>query len=220
MKFISIEGMDGCGKQTQTDLLYKYLLSLNKYKITNLSFPVYTSDSGKIIKKHLYGEINTEKFSSPYSISLLYSMDRYLNYIENKENINNSDIVLCNRYTMSNIIYQLPKLPITEHEYYIKWLYDIEFDKIGLPIPDLVLYLSVSNEISQELLSKRYNNDSSKKDIYERNIPYLLKCKQCVENKIKDGILDWKVINCDNNGKIRDTDDISKDIVKEVLKIL
>ena len=68
------------------------------------------------------------------------------------------------RYVTSNIIYQMSKLPKEEWNSFIDWLNDFEYKKLGIPKPDLVIYLDVEPEVSQKLMEKRYGGDNSKKD--------------------------------------------------------
>ena len=57
------------------------------------------------------------------------------------------------------------------------WLYDYEYKKVGIPKPDAVIYLDMSPEVSQKLMSKRYMGDESKKDIHEKDKEYLAKSR-------------------------------------------
>lgn len=76
------------------------------------------------------------------------------------------------RYTTSNAIYQMTKLPRDQWDSFLAWLKDYEYKRLGLPEPDLVLFLDMPIEISQKLLSARYNGDESKKDIHESSAAF------------------------------------------------
>ena len=103
---------------------------------------------------------------------------------------------MCDRYATSNAVYQTVKLPVEQWSDYIHWLDDLENEKLGIPKPDTVIYLDMSVEVSQKLLSSRYNGNESKKDIHECNVDFLRQCRTtalyCAEK------LGWNVIKCDD----------------------
>lgn len=72
-------------------------------------------------------------------------------------------MILADRYATSNSIYQMEKLDEAEWDKYLDWSADFEYDKIGIPKPDAVIYLDMPVEISQKLMSARYNGDEEKR---------------------------------------------------------
>lgn len=54
-----IEGVDGSGKATQTDLLYQALQKQER-PVRKVSFPNYDSPSSSLIKMYLNGEFGTD----------------------------------------------------------------------------------------------------------------------------------------------------------------
>ena len=134
-KLIIIEGTDGSGKQTQTELLYKKLCKLKgKEKIKKISFPNYDSKASEPVKMYLAGEFGKKAQSvNAYAASVLYSVDRFASYKMEWENFYNSGgIVISDRYTISNMIHQVPKIDNEiEKEKYLKSeskLKDIKLD--------------------------------------------------------------------------------------------
>ena len=61
------------------------------------------------------------------------------------------------------MVHQTSKLPKAQWDEYLEWIYDFEFNKLGLPVPDLTIYLRMPVDVSEQLLSKRYGNDDSKR---------------------------------------------------------
>lgn len=214
-KLIVIEGLDGCGKTTQINLLKEQLGDDVEY----IKFPNYSEASGSLIKMYLAGEFGTASdCSNAYSASLLYTVDRFASYKKTWEkDYLSSKTVLCDRYTSSNIIHQMSKLPSDERAAYMNWLHDLEFNKVGLPRPDAVIFLDVPIEVSQRLMSERYKGDESKKDIHENNLEYLNKCYGCA--KIAAKYLEWHVIKCTSENKMRPIKDINKEILEIISKI-
>lgn len=193
-KIIVLEGLDGSGKSTQLDLSLGYLKE-NGVTCRSVSFPNYEALSGKLVQQYLTGEIPCDGRNGAYAASAIYAADRYISYMTDWKGFYESGgVVLAGRYTTSNAIYQLTKLPPEEHEYYLNWLCDFEYGKLGLPEPDLVIFLDMPVRVSQGLLDKRYLGDKSKKDIHERNIEFLEECRKSA--LYSANMCGWKVINC------------------------
>ena len=193
-KLVVIEGLDGCGKSTQLDLALGYLKE-KKVNCRSVSFPNYQALSGKLVQQYLNGEIPCDGRNGAYAASAMYAVDRYISYMTDwKSFYENGGIVLSGRYTTSNAIYQLTKLPVSEHEYFLNWLCDFEYGKLGLPEPDLVIFLDMPIEVSQKLLDKRYLGDETKKDIHERNVEFLQECRKSALYTANQ--CGWKIIQC------------------------
>lgn len=130
-----------------------------------------------------------------YAASLFYSVDRYASYKQHWE----ADYlagrrILAARYATSNLLHQMVKLPRQEWDSYMEWLYDLEFDRMGLPRPDGVILLKMELAVSQRLLSERYQGNEGKKDIHERDLDYLGRCAQAADYAAQR--LGWTVISC------------------------
>lgn len=213
MSLIVIEGLDGSGKGTQSKLLAEYL---EKNSIENLkvSFPDYDSNSSALVKMYLAGDFGTEAGAvNAYAASSFYAVDRFASYnMKWKAQYESGMLILADRYTTSNITYQLSKLPEGEWDSFSEWLYDFEFNKLGLPEPDAVIYLDMDPKVSQKLLTSRYSGDDSKKDIHEKNIEYLTNCrKAAVYAQQKFG---WHKIVCNTDDlEPRKVEDIHNEIV-------
>ena len=190
-KLIIIEGTDGSGKQTQTELIYnKLTLLLGIEKIKKLSSPNYESKSSEPVKMYLSGEFgkNVEDVNA-YAASILYSVDRFASFKTEWENFyNGGGVIISDRYTTSNMIHQASKIrDDSEREKYLKWLIDLEWNKIAIPKPDLVLFLDVPFEVSQRLIEERKNKitGDNKKDIHENNTEYLKNSYNIAKNLSK-----------------------------------
>lgn len=216
-KLIVIEGLDGCGKSTQLELLPKALKERG-IDCKSVSFPQYESDSSALVKMYLSGRFGNKPGDvNAYAASVFYTVDRYASYKENwGEFYQNGGTVVSGRYTTSNAIHQTSKLPREEWEDFLNWLYDFEYNKIGIPKPDKVIFLDMPVEVSQKLLSNRYEGDEGKKDIHESDIEYLNNCRKAA--KFTADYSGWKTISCAKDGEPRSIEDIAADILEEVLK--
>ena len=211
-KLIVIEGLDGCGKQTQVSMLVK-ALEEKKKKVKYITFPDYKEPSSALIKMYL----NSEFGSSPsdvnaYAASSFYAVDRYASYKKFWEkNYLSGEIIICDRYTTSNAIYQMCKLPKNEWDSYLTWLCDYEYNKLKLPRPSKVIYLNMPIETSQALMKKRYSGDESKKDLHESNIEFLKICKEAAEYVLQKD--DWIKIDCVKDNIVKSKEQIHGEII-------
>ena len=218
-KIIVIEGLDGSGKATQTALLAQKL-SDRGVKVRRLEYPDYDSPSSSLVKMYLSGEFGSKPEDvNAYAASAFYAVDRVAGFLGDwKADYQSGTLFLCDRYCTSNIIYQMAKVSDAERDAFIEWQADFEYDKLGLPRPDAVIYLDVSPDVSQKLMEKRYGGDQSKKDLHESNLSFLLSCrKSALYAAEKCG---WKIIDCCENGDIKPIEKISEEIEKAVSDIL
>ena len=194
-KLIVIEGLDGSGKATQSELLCKYLESIGK-KVKKVSFPVYESDSSALVKMYLAGQFGQHPDDvNAYAASSFYAVDRYASYKTSWGSFyEQGGVIIADRYTTSNAVHQCSKLPQEQWEEYLHWLFDYEFRLLGLPAPDRVIYLQVDPAVSQRLMTQRYHGDESKKDIHEADFSYLMSCREAALYAAKR--FDWQVIEC------------------------
>lgn len=218
-KIIVIEGLDGSGKATQTKILAEKLKE-SGMNVRTLEFPDYSNPSSSLVKMYLGGVFgDNPQDVNAYAASAFYAVDRVASYLQFwKNDYANGDVILSDRYATSNIIYQMSKLPENEWDSFIEWQFDFEYKKLGIPQPDEVIYLDVEPEVSQKLMEKRYNGDSAKKDLHEKNLKFLFECRKSAIYAAKK--CGWKIIKCCENGEIKSIDKIADEIKEATLNIL
>lgn len=218
-RMVVIEGLDGSGKATQAKLLLAYLESKG-YTTYALDLPYYNDPSSTLVKMYLNGEMGDKPTDvNAYAASTFYAVDRYASFKKHWEKEYNSDkITVANRYTTSNASHQMTKLSEEDWDSYLQWLFDFEYNKIGIPEPECVIYLDMPVDISQKLLLKRYSGDEEKKDVHERDVQYLVSCHKAAVYAAEK--LGWEVIKCGENGEPFTVECISKmvcDVVERKL---
>lgn len=211
-KLIVIEGLDGSGKATQTKLLQEYLAAQG-ISVRRVSFPDYESDSSALVKMYLAGTFGDKPGDvNAYAASSFYAVDRYAGFKKDWGAFyENGGVIVADRYTTSNAIHQCSKLDKEQWDTYLDWLFAFEYDLLGIPAPDVVIYLKVDPEISQKLMSGRYHGDESRKDIHEKDVAYLKKSREAAEYCCEK--LGWKKIECSGSDGMRSIEEIQKDIV-------
>lgn len=219
MKIIVVEGCDGAGKSTQVQLLKEYLESVG-VKCRYIKFPNYWGDSSALVRMYLNGEIYKDnEHSNHYAASLFYACDRHITMYKYMEsNPDENEVVICDRYIGSNAIHQMIGIDKDKWDEYIEWLYDTECGKLGIPEETMTIYLDVSNETSDKLLSKRYMGDEEKRDIIEKDREYTEKCRE--SGKYIAYKKNWYIIKCDEHSKLRGIEDIHNEIKDDVNKAL
>lgn len=179
-KFIVIDGLDGTGKATQAKLLEAALEKMG-YTVHHIEAPNYAENSSWPVKEYLGGSMGDDPSKlNPYMCASFYAVDRMVQYHKNWKHLfelDDSHAIVADRYISANIIHQGAKIQSdTERNRFVEWCYEYEHGLCGMPKEDATIILNVPVEISQKLMSERYDCDESKKDIHERNKAYLENC--------------------------------------------
>lgn len=222
-KLIVIDGLDGSGKATQTKLL---LARLRKegYKVAVTDFPqYYTAFFGKMVGRYLSGEFGKANQVSPYLTSILYALDRWQAKEKMQKWLKEDRIIVSNRYVSANQIHQTAKIKGgKEKEKFLKWLDEMEFKVLGIPRPNLILYLNIPFQIGQRLVIKKGTRGyigGVKRDIHERDKNHLTEAqKQCLVLARK--FVCWREIKCIKNGVLLSKNDIAEVVWRVVKRII
>ncbi len=211
-KLIVFEGTDGSGKSTQFALLCKRLEEEGR-PFEKLVFPQYDKPSSALLRMYLGGEFGPHPDDvNAYAASTFYAVDRYAAWKTVwGEYYRQGGLVLSDRYTTSNAVHQTCKLPEEEWEEFLRWLFDFECGKLGLPVPDLVLYLDMPTERAVEMLRTRESATSTKGDIHEVDTAYLAKCRRTAHRAAQ--LYGWTVVPCvDGAGNVRSIEEIHEEV--------
>ena len=176
-KLIVFEGTDGSGKATQSKLLFERL-QREGVDCRKLDFPRYGEKSAALVELYLGGAFGTHPSDvNAYAASTFFAVDRYASYKQDWGGIyEGGGLILADRYTTSNAVHQGSKLPQAEQKAFFDWLYDFEYVRMGLPRPDMVIYLDVDIETSLSRIHHREERTGTHSDIHERDTEYLERC--------------------------------------------
>ena len=218
-KLIIMEGLDGSGKSTQTQLLQNYFKRKGiEYK--KIKLPDYDSPSSTLVKMYLGGEFGKKPSDvNAYAAGAFYAVDRYASFKQNwKTDYENNVLILADRYATSNSIYQMEKISPDKWDEYLTWSADFEYNKLGIPKPDCVIFLDMPVKISQRLMTGRYNGDEGKKDVHEADVDFLQKCRKSALYAAKKQ--NWNVVPCSDGNEPLSIEEIHNNIVKIIEKEL
>lgn len=221
-KLIVIEGVDSSGKQTQTKNLYNELKNRG-YDVMTVAFPNYKSKSSELVKMYLGGEFGDDPNAvNPYTASAFFAVDRVASYkLEWQNELNSDKIIIADRYTTSNMIHQASKIDdIDEKNKFLDWVYDFEYNKLGLPEPDAVIFLDMPVKYAKILMASRPNkiDNTMVLDIHEGNEEYLNHSYNNAVHVCEK--YDWLRIKCVDGERIKSIDEIAGEIIEKIEKMI
>ena len=210
-KLIVIEGTDGTGKATQARLMARRL-EREGVPFREVDFPRYGSPFAAPVERYLQGDLGKRPGDvSAYAASTLYAVDRYASYKQDWEaDYAGGALILANRYTTSNAVHQAPKLPEEERRAYLDWLFDLEYHRLALPEPELVIYLDLPSELSGQMLRHRQEATHTQADIHEQDGAYLRSCRESA--RVIAARLGWRLVDCSRDGAVRTPEDIHREL--------
>jgi dTMP kinase len=214
-KLIVFEGVDGSGKSTQYSRLCARLKREGR-EFRSLVFPQYAEPSSALIRMYLAGEFGDKPSDvNAYAASAFFAVDRYASYKKDWGGYYaRGGLIITDRYTTSNAVHQASKLPAEEREAYLRWLFDFEYDKLGLPAPDLVLFCDVDLAVSLEHLRRRESETHTRADIHERDEGYLAASIDAARQA--SALCSWQRLNCGAGGKLRSVEEIGAEVDRAV----
>ena len=210
-KLIVIEGTDGSGKSTQFKKLTERLQAEGLIFKT-LVFPQYSEPSSALIRMYLGGEFGTKPSDvNAYAASAFYAVDRYASFKKDWGNwYDQGGVIISDRYTTSNAVHQASKETPENRPEFLRWLYEFEYEKLGMPRPDLTIYLDVPTDFTGKMMRSREASTNTKADIHEKDMSYLATCREM--GRTASQYYGWKVIPCVRDDEMRSIEDIHQEL--------
>lgn len=216
-KLIVIEGIDGAGKGTQTDLLAR-TFEQRGIPFVKFGFPRYESSFGRLIGRFLNGEFGPLTAVDAHFSALLYAGDRLEAKPDLEAALNSGQTVLTDRYIASNLAHQAARVPAERRSEFISWLRRLEYGIYGLPVEDLVIYLQVPAQEGHRLvglkLARSYTAKS--RDLQESDVLHLKEAALVYDELAQAP--NWVTIECfdKRSGKHRSPEEIHRDVLEVV----
>ncbi len=218
-RLIVFEGTDGSGKATQTRRLTD-LLDRKGMAYRKLDFPRYKEESSALVRLYLGGAFGTHPDDvNAYAASTFFAVDRFASYKQDWGAFyNDGGLIVTDRYTTSNVVHQAAKLPGEERKRYADWLFQLEYDLMGLPSPDMVVYLDMDPAAAEKLMRSREAATGTSADIHERDEDYLRRCRDNALEMAR--YLGWNIIECARDGEPRTIEEIGADVISAVSAVI
>jgi dTMP kinase len=216
-KLIALEGIDGSGKRTQLDLL---ACELNRRGLATaqISFPRYETPFGKLVARYLNGEFGPFASVDPHFSAMLYAANRLEAKPELDSALATGKIVLADRYIGSNLAHQTGRVDPQHRDAFMAWLKHLEYTLYGLPVEDLVVYLSVPAPEAQKLVGLKATRSYTTKsrDLHEADVNHLEQTAK-VYNQLATAP-NWARIDCINlqTGVLYSPEKIHQEVIKLV----
>jgi len=213
---IVLEGLDACGKSTQSELLIQGLESKN-LRVGFLRFPGYDRNpAGARIAAYLRGELGGLESVDPRQIASLYAADRIF-HLEIVEKMRaESDIVIFDRGVSSNLIYTPARAEkpaeIAELRDFVE---NLEYEVFGFPRESLVIFLDASRETRARIHAAK----NRLADLHESDGEYLERVRKIALEKCESDFR-WIRVSVDRAGDLRRREEISGELLNLVLEKL
>lgn len=208
--FITVEGTDGSGKGTQSELLVKRL-EKQGYDVVKFDFPQYDQESSYFVREYLNGRFGSSDQVGPYTGSLFFALDRYQASFKIRKALEEGKIVIANRFTGSNMAHQGTKFTnAAERRGYFIWVDNLEFQMLGIPRPDYNFVLRVPADIAQQLVDEKGERSYTtlKRDILEADLDHMKKSVEIYDDLISLFPKDFSRIDCVRDGKLLNIDTV------------
>ena len=216
-RLIVFEGTDGSGKSTQFALARRALEAAGR-DFRTFVYPQYQEESSALLRMYLSGQFGTHPSDvNAYAASTFFAVDRYAGYKRFwGAYYERGGLMVLDRYTTSNAVHQSSKLTTPEREKFFRWLADFEYGILGLPAPDLVLWLDMPTPLAVANLRRREHVTHTTGDIHEVDEAYLAACRQAAAQAAD--FFGWQRVSCtDWEGALRTPEDIHREILSYIL---
>lgn len=218
---IAIEGIDGSGKHTQSNLL-EHSLASRGYSVFATGFPQYDSWFGHMVGKFLNGDFGPLEVVDPHFSALLYAGDRFEAKPRIESALNEGKIVLVDRYVASNLAHQVARIAAAKRAEFLRWIEHLEYSIYGLPRENLILYLRVPPSQAQKLVAQKSGRNYTRKthDIQEKSLHHLEDAAEMYDMLSRSK--PWATIQCydASNNSLRLPEDIASEVLSAVQPVL
>ncbi len=217
--FVAVEGIDGIGKGTQATLLSARIEN-EGHTSRLIAFPRYGEPACADVEAYLRADFGDPDSIDPRVASKFYADDRLDAAAAIYELLASGTIVIADRYVDSNAGHQGGKiLDHDERDAYLEWLYRLEYEKNGIPKPDLVIILYADADVGRRLLERRAQDILPPEGAtggHEKNLEHLRRARDAYLWLARREPGRYRMINCSPEGEMLSRDAIHELIYAEV----
>lgn len=215
--------MDGAGKATQAKLL-AHRLGDSGLRVGTLSFPAYGSPGAVFVERYLHGELGDPASIDPYVAASFYTLDRFASREHILRTIAEHDVVVSDRYAVSNFIHRgAPFVETGDMEglaRFYSWLAEFEFDRANIPRPDVVIFLSLgigNIEMLLERKSREFRRHTNGLDLMERDLAHQATALRIGRELLPGYFAGYRVVECeDESGALLPPDAVAERVWEAV----
>lgn len=176
-----IEGLDGAGKRTLADALGAELTTRGA-SVATAAFPRYDVDvHAELVRDALHGQLG-DLADSMHGMAVLFALDRHAAAPQLRAALKDHDVLLVDRYVASNAAYGAARLGEDADGELVKWVRELEIDRLGVPVPDLQLLLRVPRQLAAKRAAHREDDEPDRRrDRFETDADLQLHTAQVYE---------------------------------------
>ncbi len=220
-RFVVIDGTDGSGKATQTQMLMD-TLKAEGFEFEVADFPQYGQKSAAMVEEYLinkkYGQVN------PYAASTFYAIDRFDASFKIRKWLEEGRVVVSNRYVTASAGHQGGKISDQdERNKFFSWLNRLEYEIFGIPRPDLNIILHMPAEMAQKLAQKKWEDqkeymNGKKTDLHEEDLNHLKNAEK-VFIEISNLFPNTKLVECLDGERLLSPQEVHNKVWEMVRRI-
>jgi dTMP kinase len=195
-RLVVVEGLDGAGKRTLAEALTGALVRRGA-TVTRLAFPRYGEDVHADLARDALHERLGDLGDSVHGMAVLFALDRRAAADRIRSDLASHDVVLVDRYVASNAAYGAARLHQGAGGEFVSWLWALEVERFGLPVPDVQLLLRVPVEVAAARAEHRERTESDReRDSFEADGGLQDRCAAVYEELAAIGWLaPWIVVD-------------------------
>jgi thymidylate kinase len=196
---------------------FAFLIAFMLFVTAVAAFLGLTPMFGALIGECLAGLHGDFVNMDPKIASPLYALDRLESSPRIRKALEEGKVVIADRYASSNQIHQGGKIESEKDRVdFLLWLEKMEYEIIGIPKPDVVIYLDVPVDVSLKLLTEKraLKNGTlavGQKDTVEEDRQYLDRSHETAR-WLASRENNWHFVSCMTDSTLRTPEEISTDI--------
>ncbi|AEI10076.1 Thymidylate kinase [Corynebacterium resistens DSM 45100] len=198
---IAFEGVDGAGKNTLVSAVEAELLA-REIPVARVGFPRYEqSVHAQLAQAALYGQMG-DLLDSIHGMATMFALDRAEVAEDLASFSEDGYVVLLDRFVASNAAYSTARLG---SDSVADWVYGLEFDSLGSPLPDLQVLVDVDATVAQQRVAHRADEDSSRaQDRYEADSQLQVDTVAAYRDlAARNWASEWLVMNFDHGADVK-----------------
>lgn len=220
VRFFVIDGTDGAGKKTQTELLIERMRK-EGLPVHPVTFPRYGKSSAYFVEKFLREGYGPAADVGGKRASVFYALDRFDAAADIREALNGGNHVIADRYVASNMGHQGSFIKDrAQRDAYFAWNDEFEHGIMGIPRPDLNLILHMPAEVAFKLKQQAGAKDGKEGlDVLEGDLGIQKASEECYLD-LAARFPGFQVVECMDGDRLRSKGEVHELVWEHVSTLL